>query len=565
MFENSGEWPVQRSAFLMPNGGLSAANMLNGAGLLNNNSLSTASMLGEQRRLMQSPMLDENDTDDLNEDEDVYSKNSDSKYQKPKRGRPPKLDLPQLASSMGISAASATALPADPANKIRNLLNSSDSSLDKLDEKKAEGKSLEPGEIFRPKGLSTRSKGTPVAEAAEPLQDEGKLGKRGRKSIAQKEPVAPVDPMAAQIQSLAALFLQPGLDPDERVVVINMENGTRLTGNKAPRRSELPMWLLAHPSYLPDESELLNLAMKNQMKPIEEPKEETQSFSKSAEKSLEKSKSKQQQQENESNNGNASNGNKSNEAPVVLINKQTNKKLMGPKVPNWKGLGSFLERNEHLFIDPSCNEYIRSRYGRQIPDIIRSRMMSSKHLSQPQKPSSSPPPSSSSSKSNQQQQQQQQHRQERQESRKSMSNASAPKASNNTPAPSFNPFSPNSINELMNNDMNNPLAGFMAALAGAGGAGAGLPSFGAPNPFLLPPFGLPSAAASNPLLGNPLLADLLSKMPPGFDMNSFDDLTALLAASLQGDQPTPINEPPKQESKPKPSAASNSNNNGNSS
>jgi len=67
---------------------------------------------------------------------------------------------------------------------------------------------------------------------------------------------------AATAAALAAMFLAPGQDPDERVTVINVETGVRLSGSKAPRRQDLPMWLISHPNYLPDESEIMNLALK---------------------------------------------------------------------------------------------------------------------------------------------------------------------------------------------------------------------------------------------------------------------------------------------------------------
>ena len=69
--------------------------------------------------------------------------------------------------------------------------------------------------------------------------------------------------------------------------------------------------------------------------------------------------------------------------------------------------------------------------------------------------------------------------------------------------PAFNPFELQGLNDLLaasgQFDMNNPLAGFMAAALAAqgqaGGAfGAGLPPSAAAaafNPFLMPPFGAP--------------------------------------------------------------------------
>lgn len=45
----------------------------------------------------------------------------------------------------------------------------------------------------------------------------------------------------------------PGqLDPDTRVPVINLEDGTRLVGEDAPKNKDLVEWLKLHPTYTVD-------------------------------------------------------------------------------------------------------------------------------------------------------------------------------------------------------------------------------------------------------------------------------------------------------------------------
>jgi hypothetical protein len=61
----------------------------------------------------------------------------------------------------------------------------------------------------------------------------------------------------------AAMFLQSGQNPDERISVINLENGQRLTGNKAPKRADLLVWLMSHPNFTIDQSEFMNLLKNN--------------------------------------------------------------------------------------------------------------------------------------------------------------------------------------------------------------------------------------------------------------------------------------------------------------
>lgn len=45
----------------------------------------------------------------------------------------------------------------------------------------------------------------------------------------------------------------PGqLDPDTRIPVINLEDGTRLMGEDAPKNKDLVDWLKLHPTYTVD-------------------------------------------------------------------------------------------------------------------------------------------------------------------------------------------------------------------------------------------------------------------------------------------------------------------------
>ena len=159
-------------------------------------------------------------------------------------------------------------------------------------------KFLEPGEIMRPSpsmGKLTRSRGQQQQQQAvdsgensdasstssasykvqppppPPPPQSGKQRSRKSFTTAPKESPAAATPTPApnfnqvDLAALAALFLAPGNDPDERITVINIEDGTRLQGNKAPKRGELAMWLLAHPNYLPDEQEILNMTMQTNM------------------------------------------------------------------------------------------------------------------------------------------------------------------------------------------------------------------------------------------------------------------------------------------------------------
>ena len=384
---------------------------------------------------------------------------------------------------------------------------------------------------------------------------------------------------AEQTAALAALFMAPGLDPEERISMFHVKDGTRVTGSKAPKRGDLTRWLNAHPGFLPDESEIMNLTLKNQqqqqqqqnneqqrlrrkssLKPIQDYAEtsslEDEELAMAASSSSSSSRQRQPPPNNNNNNNinnNNANNNKSQmmkgppapnqnvdlNAPLILFNKLTNKKLSGQKVPNWKVLAAFLDKNEQIYIDPTCNELVRAKYGGRanVPDIVKSRMInlgsssSNKSNMNKQPP---PPPSSqtTNSRSNTQTNSNSGNSNNRNSS-KSNSNGAHHHIEPPQDPSGFNPFELQGLTELLaasgagQFDMNNPLAGFMAAAlaaqgqAGAFGAGPGMPPGAAAfNPFLMPPFGATgAAAATTPDLG--FMAELLSKMPPGKRKDEF--------------------------------------------
>ena len=376
---------------------------------------------------------------------------------------------------------------------------------------------------------------------------------------------------AEQTAALAALFMAPGLDPEERISMFHVKDGTRVTGSKAPKRGDLTRWLNAHPGFLPDESEIMNLTLKNQQQQQQQTNEQQRLRRKSSLKPIQdyaetssledeelamaasssSSSSRQRQPPSNNSNNNNANNNKSQmmkgppapnqnvdlNAPLILFNKLTNKKLSGQKVPNWKMLAAFLDKNEQIYIDPTCNELVRAKYGGRanVPDIVKSRMINLGSSSSNKSNMNKQPPPASSQTTNS--------RTNTQTNSNSGNNSSSSNNRNSSKSNSngahhhieppqdpsgFNPFELQGLTELLaasgagagQFDMNNPLAGFMAAAlaaqgqAGAFGAGPGMPPGAGFNSFLMPPFGATCAAAANtPDLG--FMAELLSKMPPG--------------------------------------------------
>jgi chromodomain-helicase-DNA-binding protein 7 len=219
---------------------------------------------------------------------------------------------------------------------------------------------LEPGEITTTTTTTTAT-----------TDNRNQNNKRTRKSM-MPEPVTqqPTSLQSDSSAALAALFLAPGLNLNDRITVINIENGTRLTGNKAPKRAELPMWLMTHPNYLPDESEIVKLT--TQRNAIEQQQQQQQQ-----EQQQQQPKPSKQFKPNNDNHYEEQQQQQNNYYPdIILFNKQNGKKITNARVPNWKSLCLFFEKNQHIYIDPSCNDVLKAKFGRQpIPDIIKSRLI----------------------------------------------------------------------------------------------------------------------------------------------------------------------------------------------
>jgi len=309
--------------------------------------------------------------------------------------------------------------------------------------------------------------------------------KRTRRSM-MPEPTVP-QCQDSSSAALAALFLAPGLDLNDRITVINIENGSRLTGNKAPKRGELPVWLITHPNYLPDESEIIKLTQAHN----DEPKAKQPKLS-------------QLESTPENNNRNNSNSENNFYPDIILFNKQSGKKISGARVPNWKSLCSFLDKNQHIFIDPSCNDTLKSKFGRNpIPDIIKSRLInqtSSKYTKQNNNNNTN----NNKNNNNNNQNNKMQTTPESVSSRSSTPSMPTSKQIKQNPKQK-NDNLQNANTPNNNHELNNPLAGLIAA------------GFGGLNPFL--------SMQSSP----DIFKDLASQISNGgFDMNTLEALAVSL-------------------------------------
>ncbi len=289
------------------------------------------------------------------------------------------------------------------------------------------------------------------------------------------------------------------------------------------------------------------------------------------------------------------------------------------KLPTWKSLCAFLDRNQQVFIDPKSNDLIRKKFASNVPSIIKSRQININNSNQPrstngyvdQQPNKSrptnnphqsnrnlsessskspppPPPPPPQPRSNQPttsmrsdapsnitQSQSSSSRKSKAPSRVIPSYSSEQELLAQQQAMlsmlGVNPFanlpigghqsnqrqlSPNSAQQLQGlqellaasgatGNSANPLEqmqslqSFMALMAQSGQQQQTqqLPGF---NPFMIPPFG----GAPEVATGQPGLADLLKmmgggKLPPGMDMNSFEELAATINSQTLGQQQQP--------------------------
>ncbi|KAM8787199.1 chromodomain-helicase-DNA-binding protein 7 isoform 3-T3 [Rhynchonycteris naso] len=131
----------------------------------------------------------------------------------------------------------------------------------------------------------------------------------------------------------------PGqLDPDTRIPVINLEDGTRLVGDDAPKNKDLVEWLKLHPAYTVD-------------MPSYVPKNADLLFS-----SFQKPKQKRHR---------CRNPNKldintlTGEERVPVVNKRNGKKMGGAMAPPMKDLPRWLEENPEFAVAPDWTEIVK--------------------------------------------------------------------------------------------------------------------------------------------------------------------------------------------------------------
>ncbi|XP_064639881.1 chromodomain-helicase-DNA-binding protein 7-like isoform X2 [Lineus longissimus] len=166
------------------------------------------------------------------------------------------------------------------------------------------------------------------------------------------------------------------LAPEARVPVVNIEDGSRLSGEEAPSRLELEEWLDNHPGYmvdLPDDQ-------------IEPAVQFDQQFF------IDKRKKRRPRLDP----AKLDLDNLTGEENVSVVNKVTGKRITGAKAPPLKHLAEWLTQNANFFVDPKWAHLVKEKGN--LPEALHSRILfpSEKRRGRPPTASSSVPRSSQS-------------------------------------------------------------------------------------------------------------------------------------------------------------------------
>uniref|UniRef100_A0A674K2V1 Chromodomain-helicase-DNA-binding protein 7 n=1 Tax=Terrapene triunguis TaxID=2587831 RepID=A0A674K2V1_9SAUR len=131
----------------------------------------------------------------------------------------------------------------------------------------------------------------------------------------------------------------PGqLDPDTRIPVINLEDGTRLVGEDAPKNKDLIEWLKSHPTYTVDMPSYVPKSADVLFSPFQKPK----------------------QKRHRCRNPNKLDINTlTGEERVPVVNKRNGKKMGGAMAPPMKDLPRWLEENPEFAVAPDWTDIVK--------------------------------------------------------------------------------------------------------------------------------------------------------------------------------------------------------------
>lgn len=171
--------------------------------------------------------------------------------------------------------------------------------------------------------------------------------KRGRKRKAEKMAELAMAEALAKRQQARVLA---NVEPDSRVPVINLEDGSRLSGDEAPLKKDLDKWLDDHPGFMVDRPD--NFEDEDSF--LEEPLERKRGRRPRVDPML-LDPTKLTGDEN-----------------VSVINRLTGKKITGAKAPPLRYLAEWLEQNPLYDVEPKWAELVKSKGS--LPKTLLSRL-----------------------------------------------------------------------------------------------------------------------------------------------------------------------------------------------
>ncbi|XP_052817121.1 chromodomain-helicase-DNA-binding protein 8-like isoform X4 [Mya arenaria] len=163
-----------------------------------------------------------------------------------------------------------------------------------------------------------------------------RTGRRGRKRKEEKMAELAMAEALARRQTARALA---GLDNDSRVPLINLEDGSRLSGEEAPLKKNLETWLDKHPGFMVDSREEIE---EGEIVPSDFGERRKGRKPKFDPAFLEVEKL-------------------TGEENVSVINRLTGKKITGAKAPPLRYLAEWLEQNPMWDVDPKWAELVRAK------------------------------------------------------------------------------------------------------------------------------------------------------------------------------------------------------------
>ncbi|XP_050399765.1 chromodomain-helicase-DNA-binding protein 9 isoform X2 [Patella vulgata] len=188
--------------------------------------------------------------------------------------------------------------------------------------------------------------------------------KRGRKKKAEK--MAELA-MAEALAKRHHARIVANLDPDLRIPVISLEDGSRLSGEEAPKKKNLEQWLMDHPGYVVEQPDLaiLGAGMGG-----DEEEQQRAEHELNMEKLLMRSSGKRRARLDPRLMDLA---HVTGEENVTVVERETGKKMTGAKAPPLKHLSEWLEQNPGYDVDSKWGEIVRAKAN--LPKSMDSRLL----------------------------------------------------------------------------------------------------------------------------------------------------------------------------------------------